>query len=94
MTVTKHFITVGNRRVHYTRTGRGPAVSLLHASPCSAKVLRMPQEVFAGSFTAFAFDTPGFGLSDLLPLEQPEIEDFADGLAEALSAMGVEQSAT
>lgn len=94
MKVTKHFLTVGNRRVHYTRAGDGPAVCLLHASPCSAKVLREPQEVFAGAFTAFAFDTPGFGLSDLLPLDQPEIEDFADALAEALTAMGVEQAAT
>ena len=94
MKVTKHFLTVGNRRVHYTRAGDGPAVCLLHASPCSAKVLREPQEVFAGSFTAFAFDTPGFGLSDLLPLDQPEIEDFADGLADALTGMGVEQAAT
>ncbi len=94
MRITKHFLTVGHRRVHYTRAGSGPAVCLLHASPCSAKVLREPQSVFAGSFTAFAFDTPGFGLSDLLPLEQPEIEDFADGLAEALSVMGVDQAAT
>jgi pimeloyl-ACP methyl ester carboxylesterase len=92
--VTKHFLTVGQRRVHYTRAGAGPAVCLLHASPCSAKVLREPQSVFAGSFTAFAFDTPGFGLSDLLPLDQPEIEDFADGLAEALAVMGVEHTAT
>jgi pimeloyl-ACP methyl ester carboxylesterase len=94
MKVTRHFLTLGNRRVHYTRAGNGPAVCLLHASPCSAKVLRQPQEVFAGSFTALAFDTPGFGLSDLLPQPQPEIEDFADGLAEALAAMGIEQAAT
>ncbi|WP_372621910.1 alpha/beta fold hydrolase [Falsiroseomonas sp.] len=94
MKVTRHFLTVGNRRVHYTRCGEGPAVVLLHASPCSAKVLRLPQEVFGAHFTAFAFDTPGFGLSDLLPLERPEIEDFADGLAEALTALGVEQAAT
>jgi pimeloyl-ACP methyl ester carboxylesterase len=84
MRITRHFLTVGNRRVHYTRAGEGPAVCLLHASPCSAKVLSLPQKVFAGHFTALAFDTPGFGLSDLLPLEQPEIEDFADGLAEPL----------
>jgi pimeloyl-ACP methyl ester carboxylesterase len=94
MKLRKHFLTLGQRRVHYTRIGDGPAVCLLHASPCSAKVLRDPQEVFAGSFTALAFDTPGFGLSDLLPLAQPEIEDFADALAEALDALGVEQTAT
>ncbi|WP_137179705.1 alpha/beta fold hydrolase [Roseomonas sp. AR75] len=94
MRVTRHFLTIGTRRVHYTRAGDGPAVCLLHASPCSAKVLRQPQEVLAGSFCALAFDTPGFGLSDLLPLEQPEIEDFADALAEALTELGVGQTAT
>ena len=36
MRITRHFLTVGNRRVHYTRAGEGPAVCLLHASPCSA----------------------------------------------------------
>jgi pimeloyl-ACP methyl ester carboxylesterase len=94
MRVTRHFVTVGQRRVHYTRAGDGPAVVLLHASPCSAKVLRLPQEVFAGRFTALAFDTPGFGLSDPLPLAKPEIEDFADALAETLTALGVEHAAT
>lgn len=94
MRITKHFLTVGNRRVHYTRAGDGPAVALLHASPCSAKVLRQPQAVFAGAFTALAFDTPGFGLSDLLPQEKPEIEDFADALAEALTELGIGNAAT
>jgi pimeloyl-ACP methyl ester carboxylesterase len=94
MRITKHFLNIGDRRVHYTRAGEGPAVCLLHASPCSAKVLRLPQEVFAGCFTALAFDTPGFGLSDLLPLAQPEIEDFADALAESLTELGIEQTAT
>ena len=93
MKVTRHFVTVGNRRVHYHRAGAGPAVALLHASPCSAKVLRLPLEVFAQRFTAIAFDTPGFGLSDLLALEKPETEDLADALAETLSALGIDQVA-
>lgn len=93
MKITKHFVTVGQRRVHYHRAGEGPPVVLLHASPCSAKVLRLPLEVFAQRFTAIAFDTPGFGLSDLLPMEQPETEDLADALAETLTAMGIEQTA-
>lgn len=94
MRITRHFATIGNRRVHYTRAGEGPAVCLLHASPCSAKVLQTPQEVFAGRFTALAFDTPGFGLSDLLPKDPPEIEDFADGLAATLDALWVDQAAS
>jgi pimeloyl-ACP methyl ester carboxylesterase len=91
--VTKHFVTVGNRRVHYHRAGEGPGIALLHASPCSAKALRLPLEVFAQRFTAIAFDTPGFGLSDLLPMARPETEDLADALAEALATMGIEHTA-
>lgn len=94
MRVTKHFVTVQGRRMHYTRAGEGPAVCLLHSSPCSAKVLRLPQSVFAGRFTALAFDTPGFGLSDPLPTARPEIEDFADNLALTLTELGVEHAAT
>ena len=93
MHLTRHFVTVGNRRVHYSRIGSGPVVVLLHASPCSFKVLEQPQRVFARYFTALAFDTPGFGLSDLLPMAQPETEDFADALAETLDALGIDQVA-
>lgn len=92
--VTRHFVTVGSRRVHYSRAGSGPVLALLHASPCSGKVMRVPQQIFAEHFTAIAFDTPGFGLSDLLPMAQPETEDFADALAATLTALGIEQVAT
>src|SRR6266568_2915859 len=90
---THHFVTVGARRVHYTRAGSGPAVVLLHESPCSARSLDIPQGVVARQFTAIAPDTPGFGLSDPLLLAQPEIADFADALAETLTALGIAQTA-
>ena len=90
---TRHVVTVGQRRVHYSRCGEGPAVLLLHESPCSAKAMRQAQEIFATRFTAIAFDTPGFGLSDPLAMEQPEIADFADALAESLDALGIDQAA-
>ncbi len=91
--ITRHFVTVGQRRVHYHRAGSGPVVALLHASACSAKVMREQLEKFSEGFTAIAFDTPGFGLSDLLPLEQPTTENLADALAETLTAIGVRHAA-
>ncbi len=94
MQITRHFVTVGARRVHYLRAGSGPAVALLHASPCSSKVMRPIMEVFGERFTAIAPDTPGFGLSDKLPLAAPSVEDFADALAETLDALGVKHAAT
>ena len=94
MKITRHFVTVGTRRVHYLRVGAGPAVALLHASPCSSKVMRPLMPIFGECFTVFAFDTPGFGLSDKLSIAAPSIEDFADALAETLEALGVTQTAT
>lgn len=92
-TVSRHFVTVGQRRVHYARAGQGPVVVLLHASPVSFKASELVQRIYAEHFTVLAFDTPGFGLSDPLPLAQPEIEDFADALAETLDALSIEQVA-
>ena len=94
MRITRHFVTVGARRVHYLRAGTGPALALLHACPCSAKVMRPLMPVFGEKFTCLAFDMPGFGLSDLLPKPNPSIEDFADALAETLDALGVEHVTT
>ena len=91
--VTRHFVNVEGRRVHYSRAGDGPPVVMLHASPVSGKAMSLPQEVFAANHTAIAFDNPGFGLSDLLALEQPEIGDLADALAKTLDALGIAQTA-
>lgn len=94
MQISRHFVTVGGRRVHYLRAGSGPAVVLLHASPCSAKVTRPIMQVFGERFTTLALDTPGFGLSDRLPVAAPAVEDFADALAETLEVLGIGQAAT
>lgn len=90
---TRHVVTVGGRRVGYRRLGEGPALLLLHASPRSSTELSENQRVFARHFTTIALDTPGFGLSDPLPLEQPETADLADALAETLDALGIAEAA-
>ncbi len=56
--IASHFVTVGTRRVHYTRAGSGPALALFHPSPCSARRMSLQQEAFASHFTTFAFDSP------------------------------------
>lgn len=89
--IQKHFVTVHNRRVHYLRFGAGPVLVLLHASACSAKVMREHMICFGQKFTVLALDTPGFGLSDLLPIEAVTTEDLADALASTLDALGMGQ---
>nr|WP_237180905.1 alpha/beta fold hydrolase [Roseomonas haemaphysalidis] len=83
------FAQVGNRRVHYARGGEGPPLIMLHAAPCSAKVMRPIQKVFATRFTTFAFDLPGCGLSDPLPAGPLATEDLADAILATLDALGL-----
>lgn len=87
--VTRHFVAVGTRQAHYRRAGSGPVVVLLHESPRSSAALLPQLRAFAERFTAIAIDTPGYGLSEPLPLDRPEIEDYADALAETLTALGI-----
>ena len=69
MMITRHYVTVGNRRVHYRRAGKGPALVLLHASPVSSEVFEAVHfPIFAKEFTVIAIDTPGQGFSDRLDL--------------------------
>lgn len=93
MRITRHFVTVGRRRVHYLRAGTGPALVVLHASACSSKVVRPLVELFSTRFTVIAPDNPGFGLSDKLDVAQPGIDDLADAVAEMLDALGIAQAA-
>lgn len=36
MRIFRHFIRVGNRRVHYRRAGSGPSLLMVHQSPRSS----------------------------------------------------------
>ncbi len=92
--ITKHFVYVDGRRMHYRRCGTGPVVALFHASPVSARVHVPFMRFLSDRFTTLAFDTPSNGLSEPLPLDQPTIEDYADAMAAALRELGVEDCAT
>ncbi|WP_336986754.1 alpha/beta hydrolase [Altererythrobacter aquiaggeris] len=88
--ITQHILTIPStgRRVHYRRCGSGPALLLVHQSPRSSAEYAELMERWGEPFTCIAPDTPGFGQSAPLPGE-PEIDDFADALAEFLEVLGV-----
>ena len=86
--IERHYVTVGDRQQHYRRCGQGPAVVLLHESPRSSAALLPLIEKLGDGFTIFALDTPGYGGSDPLPHARPEIEDYADALADTFDALG------
>ena len=73
--------------MHYLRAGDGPPAVMIHSSPANAWFLLEEIERLARDYTVFAPDTPGFGLSQPLPLAEMQVADLADALAETLAAM-------
>lgn len=92
MSITRHFIRVGDRRVHYRKAGSGPPLLMVHQSPRSSAEYEPLMERWSRHFTCIAPDTPGFGQSDPLP-GAPEIEDFAQALLDLLDALGIAKTA-
>lgn len=87
--VLKGFVEVEGRLVHYVRRGVGPALVLLHAAPCSSKVMAPLQALWGDDFTTFAFDLPGFGQSDMIEVDRLETHHLADSIAGAVRALGL-----
>lgn len=83
------FLTVNDRTLHYRTGGHGSPVVMLHPSPLSsAAVLPLAQQL-EEYFTVYAFDTPGYGLSDPLPQRPATLEDYLPTFAAALDALGL-----
>jgi haloalkane dehalogenase len=87
--ITRHYLTVNGRLVHYRKCGRGPSLLMIHQSPRSSSEYEALMLEWGAHFTCIAPDTPGFGQSDPLPMETPEIEDFADAIVEFADAVGL-----
>jgi haloalkane dehalogenase len=89
--ITRHFVQVDGRFVHYRKAGAGPPLLMVHQSPRSSAEYVPLIERWSERFTCIAPDTPGFGQSDPLPGE-PEIGDFADALIGFMDAVGLKQT--
>ena len=87
--IVRRFVDVGGRRVHGRIMGSGPPALFIHSSPANSSYVIADMATVAHSYTCYAFDTPGFGLSDALPAETLEVADLADAMAETLAAIGM-----
>lgn len=88
MRITRHYLTVAGRRVHYRMCGNGTPVLMIHQSPRSSAEYAEVMVQWGERFTCIAPDSPGFGQSDPLPLDHPTTEDFADAILEFARAAG------
>src|SRR3974390_3008668 len=91
--INNHFLTVDGRKMHYRQAGSGPVVVMLHAAPCSAKVMEPGQKILAAEFSTIAIELPGFGLSDPLNVDVVKTEDLADAICALIDKLGLEQVA-
>ena len=77
-------------QIHYRASGtRGPVVALFHESPQASNVFEPAMPALGRSLRAFAFDTPGYGLSDPPSSGSLEIPDYARLLLDAVDALGI-----
>lgn len=87
--ITRHFVRIGGREVHYRTAGSGPPFVLFHVSPQSSAFV-LPELIdLADRYTLIGLDSPGYGESDPLPLTAPTMADYADAMAETFAALGL-----
>ena len=86
---TRRFIDVDGRRVHVRIMGCGPPAVFVHSSPANSSFVIPDMQPVADRLTCFAFDTPGFGLSDPLPNSELTVPQLANALAKTLTAIGM-----
>lgn len=83
------FVNIGARQVHYRRIGQGPPALFIHSSPTNSSFVLPDMLAQADRHTCYAFDTPGFGLSDPLLIETMSVSAVADALAAAMDMIGL-----
>jgi haloalkane dehalogenase len=89
MRMSRHYLTINGRQVHYRRCGKGPPLLMVHQSPRSSAEYEALMCKWGAFFTCIAPDTPGFGQSNPLAKAAPDINDYAAAVAEFVQALGV-----
>jgi pimeloyl-ACP methyl ester carboxylesterase len=82
----------GGRRLGYREDGTGVPVFLLHGIGPGSQSW---EHQFAGlrdKYRAIAWDMPGYGGSDPLPMESPRPKDYADDLRALMDALKIQKA--
>jgi len=87
------FTQVGNQKVFFRMAGSGTPIVLLHASPGNSRMFIPLMEMLSEHHLVIAPDTPGYGNSQPLQMEQFEISDYATMLHLFLQKIGIQKAA-
>lgn len=84
------YVTLSKGRVHYSESGQGVPLVLLHANPGDSRDFEAIVPSLAQSHRVLALDWPGYGLSD--PLADPgaaSVADFREALRAFIAALSL-----
>ena len=91
ITVKRGFAKTPEGHIHYTMTGQGKPVLLLHQTPRSWDEYRDVLPIIGKKYWAIAMDTIGFGDS-YKPEKKGSIEQYAQGVIRFLDAMSIDRT--
>ena len=92
MSIKRAFVSLNNgNQVHYRTAGKGAPLVMLHPSPQNSETLIPAISKFSEYCQCFALDTPGYGLSDDIDVEIPEIGDYVGPIMEAITNLGIDK---
>lgn len=69
--------------------GSGPAIILFHSSPNSGSMMHSLATNLANHFTVICPDTPGYGSSEKLDIDEPSMSDFVIAFKSLFDQMGL-----
>ncbi|MDG2320444.1 MAG: alpha/beta hydrolase [Rhodospirillaceae bacterium] len=87
--ITRHYVTIGRRQLHYRRAGSGPPLIALHRLPRSSQDLVPFIQAAMDRFTVIAPDLAGYGNSFPFESAPESLDPFCDDLAALLAALGL-----
>ncbi|MEM9395406.1 MAG: alpha/beta hydrolase [Pseudomonadota bacterium] len=87
------FANVAGKRVHYTDTGRGPVVVLIHGASGNLRDMNFElADRLDNRYRVLAFDRPGLGFSDAINPRGESPQEQARHMAGVLDQLGIEQA--
>lgn len=81
------------QKIYLRIYGAGPAIVLFHPSPNSSKMMHALASELSTHFTVICPDTPGYGLSEKLNIQNPTMTDFVHSFFTAFQQLGIKDLA-
>ena len=89
--MSSNYLTIQHSKIHYTTTGNGPAVILLHGFGEDSSIWSLQIKTLQLKYQVITIDLPGFGLSAPLSKEVLSLEDIADVVDQVISSMPIKK---